>query len=266
VQFEDENIGRPFAGHTTRMWEAITAATEDEIRGQTIVEFGCGPGRFLDVVRRKGGCAVGIDMSLAVEAARRNFANDPNVLIVQGDILRPPFRPGVFAGGYSIGVLHHTPQPAAGLECLARTIAPHGWISLCVYPKGEFYDYRSVARLRHCHLALRGRWGYQPALAYSYLAAYGLAPLFRKLRKIPGVRQLLRWVQREWLVVLDLRDVRWRLLDTFDAITPETASTHTAEEVREWLDRAMCGDIRPTPWCATSFTARVCAATSRAVA
>ena len=56
------------AGHTTRMWEATTLIDQGKIEGQTIVEFGCGFGRFLDVVRRKGGIAVGIDLSQAVEA------------------------------------------------------------------------------------------------------------------------------------------------------------------------------------------------------
>ena len=87
LQFESSNLGRPMEGHTTRMWEQITGAEPAQLNNQSIVEFGCGPGHFLDVVRRKGGLAVGIDLSLAVEAARTNFADDPDVLIVQGDLL-----------------------------------------------------------------------------------------------------------------------------------------------------------------------------------
>src|SRR3954452_10615301 len=115
------------AGHTTRMWERITGITDDGVRGRMIVDFGCGPGRFLDVVRRKGAIAVGIDLSAAVDAARSNFANDPDVLIVQGDLFRPPLRAGSFDGGFSIGVLHHTPDPARGLAALAGLIKPDGW-------------------------------------------------------------------------------------------------------------------------------------------
>lgn len=62
VQFDSENVGRPMEGHTTRMWERITGASNDQVDGKTIVEFGCGPGRFLEVVRGKGGVAVGIDL------------------------------------------------------------------------------------------------------------------------------------------------------------------------------------------------------------
>src|SRR5689334_16604816 len=102
VQFEDANVGRPMAGHTTRMWERITGVI-GRLKGQTIIDFGCGPGRFLDVARRRGACAVGIDLSLAVESARRNFIDDPDVLVVRGDLTQPPFQSGVFDGGFTIG-------------------------------------------------------------------------------------------------------------------------------------------------------------------
>jgi SAM-dependent methyltransferase len=253
VQFESENVGRPMAGWTTRMWERITNANEDAVRDRTVVEFGCGPGRFLDVVRRKGGKAVGIDLSLAVEAARKNFADDPGVLVVQGDLLHPPFRKGVFDGGYSIGVLHHTPDPAAGLLQLGRTVRSSGWVACCVYPKDGLYDYHSTARLRRVHAGLKTRFGYRPALAYSFFSAYALTPFFRVGRRIPVLRRFLDFLEKNWLVVLYLRDGRWRFLDTFDAITPSIASTHTAEEVQTWMMQAGCKNIVHTDWGSTSF-------------
>ena len=253
VQFESSNVGRPMAGHTTRMWERITGAGNEDVAGKTIVDFGCGPGRFLDVVRRKGGVAVGIDLSDAVDAARTNFADDPDVLIVQADLLRPPFREGAFDGGFSIGVLHHTPEPDRGVAALARLVRPGGWVSCCVYPKGDFYDYPSVRRFRRIHQALSGTFEYLPALLYSYLAAFVLAPLFRALKGW-GLRRAVEHVERNWLVALWLKDARWRVLDTFDAITPQIATTHTEEEVADWLIAAGCESVRRTPWCPTSAT------------
>jgi SAM-dependent methyltransferase len=255
VQFESENVGRPMEGHTTRMWERITyAEVATHVAGRTIVDFGCGPGRFLDVVRRKGGVGVGIDLSNAVDAARRNFRDDPDVLIVQGDLLNPPFKPGAFDGGFSIGVLHHTPAPAQGLAALARSIRSGGWVSCCVYPTNDFYDFASVQRLRKLHLALKPVLGYRFALAYSYFAAYILAPLMREVKQL-GLRETVRWIERNALVSLWLKDVRWRLLDTFDAITPAIATTHTTAEVRGWFERAGCGNVETTAWCPTSLTA-----------
>jgi SAM-dependent methyltransferase len=252
IQFESENVGRPMEGHTTRMWERITGAGLNDIAGKTIVDFGCGPGRFLDVVRRKGGLAVVIDLSAAVDAARRNFRDDADVLIVQGDLLKPPFKNGVFDGGFSIGVLHHTPAPETGFQALSRAVREDGWVACCVYPVNDFYDFKSVARLRRVHLALKPIVGYRFALAYSYFAAQVLAPLMR-FAKQNGLRKAATWVERNVLVSLWLKDVRWRLLDVFDAITPAIASTHTEEEVRGWFERASCSSIACTPWCPTSL-------------
>jgi SAM-dependent methyltransferase len=252
VQFDSENEGGPMRGHTRRMWEATTGVGDDQVRGRTIVEFGCGSGRFLDVVRRKGGRAVGIDLSAAVDAARRNFANDPDVLIVQGDVLRPPFREDAFDGGYSIGVLHHTPDPAGGLRALARLVHPGGWVACCVYPKGEFYDFRSVARLRRLSNRLAPFFGRRPALWYAYFSAFVLAPLMGIAARIPGVRRIVSYLARNWLVWIPIPDARWRFLDTFDAITPAIASTHTGAELRSWFLDAGCDEVRATPWCATS--------------
>lgn len=253
LQFESENMGRPMAEHTTRMWEIITSATEHTVHSQTIVEFGCGPGRFLDVVRHKGGRAVGLDLSLAVESARRNFADDADVLIVQGDILHPPFREEAFDGGYTIGVLHHTPDPEAGLKSMARTVRPGGWVACCVYPKGEFYDYVSVARFRRWHARLKPVFRYRTALAYAYLSAYFLSPLMAVMRHVPGLSHFVRYVERNWLVILRLPDARWSVLDIFDAITPSIASAHTGDEVRIWMTQANCVNIRTTAWCETSL-------------
>jgi SAM-dependent methyltransferase len=262
VQFESENVGRPMQGHTTHMWERITGATDPQVAGRTIVDFGCGAGRFLDVVRRKGGIAVGIDLSGAVECARRNFADDPNVLIVQGDLTRPPFRSGAFDGGFSIGVLHHTPNAASGAAALARSIRPGGWISCCVYPKGDFYDFPSVGRFRWIHRHMEPFVGYRFALAYSHLAARVLAPIFHRAKKQPWLSPLVRHLERRWLVSLYLKDARWRVLDTFDAITPRIASTHTFDEVRAWLEQAGCTNVVQTPWCPTSVAAQCSAITN----
>ena len=252
VQFETENMGRPMAGHTTRMWETITQVSEDKELGKTIIEFGCGSGRFLDVIRRKGGQAVGIDLSQAVEMARLNFADDPDVLIVQGDLLSSPFRSGVFHGGYTIGVLHHTPDPLRGLTELTRTVRSGGWVACSVYPEKGFYAYPSVARFRRLHNRLKSIFGYNPALAYAYFSSYVLAPLITRGKRIPRLNHWLEYVERNWLVVLNLPDIRWRLLDTFDAITPSIATTHTGDEVRGWMEKVGCTNLKKTGWGETS--------------
>ncbi len=247
VQFESENVGRPMQGHTTRMWEIITGSGGRDITNKKIVEFGCGPGRFLDVIRRKGGMAIGVDISLAVESARKNFSDDPDVLIVQGDIYHPPFSPDSFDGGYTIGVLHHTPMPERGLAALAHTVKHGGWVACVVYPRQGFYAYPSVARFRKINNYLKPYLGYRLAVLYAYFSAYLLTPLFSFLHKTRFAR-LAQFLEERWLPCLYIPDVRWRVLDVFDGITPEIASTHTRAEVIKWMETAGCRDFAFPNW------------------
>jgi SAM-dependent methyltransferase len=257
VQYESENAGRPMAGHTTRMFETITGWTGDELRGKLVVEFGCGGGRFLDVVRRKGGVAVGLDLSEAVEPARESFRNDPDVLIVQGDVLHPPFKPAAFDHGYTIGVLHHTPDPAGGVRALARVVRPGGTVSCTVYSRRSFYAYPSLRAYRAVYRRLAAAAGAPVArrfaLAYATFAAAVLYPLFYLPRKFRLSRYAVTLVQKYLLVSLNLPDFRWRVLDVFDAVTPTYASTHTGPEVAGWLRAAGLADVRPMPWADTSY-------------
>jgi len=254
VQFEAENEGLPMAGHTTRMWETVTAAPA-ALNGATVVEFGCGSGRFLDVVRARGGVAVGLELSSAVEPAAANFADCPDVLVVQGDLLQPPFRPGAFDAGYSIGVLHHTPDPAGGLAELARVVRPGGWVACSIYPRKSFYDSRALKNVRWVHAHLPAQGGNRFASAYAWFSARILAPAMWLPARVPLVKALVRQVRKKALPWLELPSPAWRQLDMYDAITPRIATTHRPEELRAWFDAAGCRDMRPTPWGATSAVA-----------
>ena len=73
------------------------------------------------------------------------------------------------------------------------------------------------------------------------------------MRHIPGLARVARHVERNWLVTLRLPDIRWSVLDIFDAITPSIATTHMEDEVRSWLEQAGCTQIRTTAWGSTSL-------------
>lgn len=254
VQFDSENANGPMKDASRTSWERITGLTKQQASGSTFVEFGCGPGRYLDVVRRKGALAVGLDLSMAVEAARKNFADDPDVLIVQGDVLNPPFADGVFDGGYSIGVFHHTPDPARAVASLAKTVKSGGWVAVTVYRKGGFYDLPSVHRTRRLQHALSPVFGHALARIYSKLSARVFHPMHVLLHRI-RLGKLAEFIYRHVLVIVEFPDARWRELDVFDAITPHNASVHTNEEVHGWLADAGCVEIGASEWNATALRA-----------
>jgi SAM-dependent methyltransferase len=110
----------------------------DFFRGKRVLDAGCGIGRHAYHAASFGAReVVGLDLSDAVESARRNLAGFENVHVVQADLLRPPLRTAVDGGGfdfvYSIGVLHHLPDPQEGFQSLLRYVRPGGVIAAWVY-------------------------------------------------------------------------------------------------------------------------------------
>lgn len=258
LQFDRTNPDSTFSGYTKTMFHEATGFEPKDLAGKSVVEFGCGPGRFLDVVRACGGTAIGIDLSLAVDNARDNFPEDVDVLIIQGDILNPPFAQGSFDFGYSIGVVHHTPAPSKGAHKLASSIKEGGLVAVCVYDKQGFYGAPSTYWLRSFFNVLKKHagqnFGLRAALCYAYFAASVLYYLVKAIRAIPVIGPRTASVLRYFFFAFcDLPDIRWRILDTFDGITPEFASTHSPQEVRFWLQSANCRNVHQTPWATTSF-------------
>jgi hypothetical protein len=94
-------------------------------------------------------------------------------------------------------------------------------------------------------------------LLYSHLSAYVLAPVFERLLRRGRMAQFIRRVERDVLPVLHISDVRWRVLDVFDAITPAIATTHDWPELKSWFESAGCDVIAQTAWCQTSAVATV---------
>ena len=142
IQFESDNIGKPMEGHTRKMFNTITANSIEHIKkDDVILDIGCGSGRFIDVIRmRCDNPIIGIDFSNSVEIAYTNFLKDKNICIVQADALRLPFRADTFQGSFSIGVLHHTPDPIKGVKEAFRVLTKGGWFGLSVYQKNSYYD------------------------------------------------------------------------------------------------------------------------------
>lgn len=245
TQFESANVGRPMQGHTLRMWERITATNSADLGGAVIGDFGCGSGRFVEVVRRKNGRVIALEMSSAVEVAREIFDGDPDVLLCQADVLRAPIRPGSLDGAFSIGVLHHTPDPRSGLSEMTQAVRAGGWVAMSVYGKGGYYDWPTVRFWRRVFKVLVPLLGHRPALAYAYFATYLLGPLSR----IPVLGLALRAL----LPFVRLPDREWALLDTFDSVTPVYQSAHESYEVYTWFRTLGLSEIVPSNWGFTAY-------------
>jgi len=111
----------------------IAPVQPEFFKDKIVLEGGCGKGRHTQLAAQWGAREViGIDLSAAVETAFRATRHLPNAHIVQADIYSLPFA-RAFDYAFSIGVLHHLPDPRGGFKSLASKVKPGGHISAWIY-------------------------------------------------------------------------------------------------------------------------------------
>jgi SAM-dependent methyltransferase len=123
---EDERYAEQFLG-----W--IAPVTPEFFRDKIVLEGGCGKGRHTQLAARWGvRDVIGIDLSVAVETAFAATRTLPNAHIIQADIYHLPLA-RKFDYAFSVGVLHHLPDPHAGFLALASKVKPGGHVSAWIY-------------------------------------------------------------------------------------------------------------------------------------
>ena len=140
-----------------------------------VLDVGCGPGRVLGFLARRGMRCIGLDRSrvsigLAVERYHR-----PGVV---GDNLRLPFADAVADAVISDGVIHHTEDPQAAFAENWRILKPGGRMYLAVYKASGRYPwlYRYPGAL--IRAGLRHRWA-MPLVAVLAQGPYFLVHFMR---------------------------------------------------------------------------------------
>jgi SAM-dependent methyltransferase len=96
-------------------WSALPA-------GAVGFDLGCGSGRWAKLVAPRVGTLHCIDASAeALGVAKRNLAGLPNVRFHLASVAEMPIADSSMDFGYSLGVLHHVPDTAAGVRsCAAK--------------------------------------------------------------------------------------------------------------------------------------------------
>jgi SAM-dependent methyltransferase len=177
-----------------------------------------------------GARVIGVDLSLAVEAAQRNVGGRPGVQIAQADIGNLPFCDGTFDVIVSIGVLHHTPDTRAHFEALVPLLKPGGTICIWVYPDEEAY------RTRKAWIPFTSRI---PARMFHEWCRW-FVPLMQRRNgsRLQGLAaRLFPYSRQSYGLENDV-------LDTFDGFSPRYHGTHSPDEVVGWFRDAGLVDVR----------------------
>jgi len=216
-------------------------------RGKSVLEAGCGAGRFTEVLLAAGARVFACDLSRAVEANFENCHSHPDYFVAQADLMQLPVRPGSFDIVLCLGVIQHTPCPEATIEQLCRYVKPGGLLVLDHY-RYSAEDMTEVRQRLRRFLLGTPAWF---SLLFTRTVVALLWPAHRlswTCRRHPRVAE---W-RRRLLVyspVLDYHEsygqlpprllYAWAALDTHDALTDVYKHKRTPEQIAETLRQ--CG-------------------------
>jgi SAM-dependent methyltransferase len=225
-------------------FESYTGWKPESLAGQVVIDAGCGPGGFIDVIEHHAETVIGFDLSVAIDACYE-LHRKPSVYLAQGDIFNPPVRPGIADRLYTFGVVQHTPDPERAFRSLVPLVKARGEIAVWVYrrhliPAPVYWLRRLTADMPEPRASRFVEWYTPRALALSGV-----------LGRIPGIGQRLRRLvpvgdYRSMYALTEDQHREWALMDTHDTLITRYTFPQRWRDIERWMT-GLEAVRRPTP-------------------
>ena len=207
-------------------------------------DLGCGTGRWAKFVAPRCRALHCIDPSDAIDVARRNLAGQPNVTCHRASADDIPLDDGSQDFGYSLGVLHHIPDPGAALRNAVAKVRQGGQFLLYIYYRFEnrplwfrlVWRASDIGRKVVSNLPFPARKGIA-----GLIAATIYWPLARTARLVEKAGHDPSSIPLNWYRNLSFYTMRTDALDRFG-----TSLEHrfTKAEIRTMMERSGLENIR----------------------
>lgn len=232
-------------------WDTEVTWDAGDLTGKTIIEFGSGAGRFMDVVSKLGvKLAIGVDITDAVDASQDNLGKRGNCFFIQADFFKLPIKQGCIDYGYSLGVLHHTPNPEMAFYQLVNAVKKNGSVALGVY---DISLYRRPNRNSLRVLTMELLWAINlwrcelfrffttrmPEKLFLFYCKT-VVPVLHYLNKIPVIG-LIRYLVPS--TCYRHMPVEWSMVDTHDTYVTKIVHQYRAKDVFQWFLKAHLHNI-----------------------
>jgi SAM-dependent methyltransferase len=232
---------------TEERFASITGWTPEMVVGKSVLDVGCGAGRFTEVAIKWGAQVTAVDLSAAVYAARANVASSDRARFVQADARNLPLPKHSFDYVFSIGVAQHTPDPLEFVGAVARMVAPGGRLALWIYERRLASMLRPKYLLRPLTRRLPHSWNrrlvgalvevFFPVaehLSRAPSVLRGVATRALPIAAYVGELPLSRAAQKEWsrLDTLDWYSPRYDLPQRFEPVAAVLQGARAREVVR----------------------------------
>ena len=210
-------------------------------REKRVLDAGCGTGRHTFHMSKEAREVIAMDLSQAIEVAARNNRERTNTHFIQADIYNPPFPPDSFDFIYSLGVLHHLPDPERGFRSLLKLVRAGGFMNIYLYwnLEGEAAWRRGLLTVVKGVRQVTTRMPHTLLKKASWLIAAGFEVVFVTPARILGRFERTRPLA-ERIPLGHYRKYSFRVLytDQFDRFSAPIENRYSRAEVAGWLERA----------------------------
>jgi glycosyltransferase involved in cell wall biosynthesis/SAM-dependent methyltransferase len=233
----------------------------DRISGESVgFDLGCGSGRWAKLAASRVGHLHCIDPSAALGVAKSTLESLSNCSFHKAHAGNLPFEDATMDFGYSLGVLHHIPDPEEALTECVRKIKPKAPFLVYLYYAfdNKPWWFRMVWRCSNLMRLVISRLPRSLCfLVCNLIAIFVYWPLARFSLLLPKLGLSAQHFPLNFYSKLSLYTMRTDSLDRFGT---RLEHRFTKSEIREMMERSGLVGIEfsdSTPyWCAIGFRAQ----------
>ena len=220
---------------------------KDKLAGKSVLEAGCGAGRFTEVLLKKGAILVSSDLSSAVEVNIENFPVSDKHIVIQADINDMPFADESFDVVICLGVIQHTTNSEKTIEDLYKLVKKGGTLVIDHYT----FDKSNYLRLAPFYRMFLRTKTADFTIPYTQKLVKRYLPLHKKFAKNKLLSVLFNRISpvityyKAFPQLNDEQQREWALLDTHDSLTDWNKRFRNKKEISNTLTTLGAVNI----WC-----------------
>ena len=209
-------------------------------KGKLVLDAGCGFGRHTYYSAEFGAETVGLDLSEAVKAAYDNTREFPHAHIVQGDLYNLPFRKA-FDFIFSIGVIHHLPDPEGAFQYLVSQLKKGSSIFIWVYGReGRWFKANVVELIRYFTTRMPYRLLYYLCYIPAILYHFGLNVPYKILNRYDATKDIAKHIPGSFYAKFPFQV---KHADSFDQLSVPLINYYRKEQLEVWFKKTDLKDI-----------------------
>lgn len=223
----------------------IAPVKSEFFAGKVALEGGCGKGRH---TRRIAGWGakdiIAVDLSDAVEVAFAATRDLPNAHIIQADIFHLPLR-RAFDYAFSVGVLHHLPNPREGFKSLVSKVKSGGHMSAWIYgAENNGWIVQLVNPVRRVTSSMNRRALFHLSKLPAAAVYLSTKLIYAPLNRSDGGKQLARRLfYNDYLCYISRFNWREQHSIVFDHLVAPTAFYISRAEFEDWWREVGAEDV-----------------------